>query len=566
MGNTFQVNSLPIGDIFNDAFLFRMPRYQRPYAWTINETDELLMDLLTAQESEQPYFLGSVVLVRVSPGSKEHEVIDGQQRLTTLTLLLCVLRELSENEKMKVSLEVFVWQQANLARGTEEVFRVHLRERDSDFFQERIQKPGRLREFLDAGKDTRWTESQQRMFENADHLWKALHNDILDDDQRNKLAQFVIQKCYLVVISASDTSAAHRIFRVLNTRGLELLPTDVLKAYVIGPMLNEIDQGVYNDKWERIEEGLGRDEFTKLFAHMYVIRNKKRHHSELADAFKEDVWENESTIDGKSFIDDDLENYAEAYRVVTNAEYDGASSDRVNMYLKYLNWLDEEDWVAPVMAFYKQNGYDSGEFSRFLKGFERLAYGLLLLGTRRDPRVSRYVKVIEAIDAGEIVNEDNDALRISPQEKNEILNALDGKIYNPSLNRRYGQPLLLRLNSAITEGTTPPEYIKNTIEHVLPQNPNEDSEWIELFPDEEKREQWTHKLANLVLLSRGKNTRAKNYSFARKKKEYFQNPKTGVPSSSLALQIISESEWTREVLERRQKELIDKLKEEWRLG
>ena len=336
MENTFQVSSLPIGDILNDSFLFRMPRYQRPYAWTVNETDELLMDLLTAQETEQPYFLGSVVLVRVSSGSKEHEVIDGQQRLTTLTLLLCVLRELSENEKMKDSLNEFVWQQANLARGTEEIFRVHLREKDSAFFQERIQKSGKLREFLDDGKDPRWTESQERMFENADHLWKALDNNNLDDEQRDNLAQFIIQKCYLVVISASDTSAAHRIFRVLNTRGLELLPTDVLKAYVIGPMLDEIEQDAYNDKWERIEEGLGRDEFTKLFAQMYVIRNKKRHHSELADAFREDVWENETVIDGKSFVDDDLENYAEAYRVVTNAEYDGANSDRVNMYLKYL--------------------------------------------------------------------------------------------------------------------------------------------------------------------------------------------------------------------------------------
>ena len=564
MENTFRVSSLPIGDIFNDAFLFRMPRYQRPYAWTVNETDELLGDLLTAQESEQPYFLGSIVLVNVSPDSKEHEVIDGQQRLTTLTLLLCVLRELSENEEMKNSLEEFVWQQANLAKGTEEVFRVHLRDRDGEFFQERIQKPGRLKELIDAGKDTRWKDSQQRMLENADHLWKFL--DCIDDGQRTRLAQFIIQKCYLVVISASDTSSAHRIFRVLNTRGLELLPTDVLKAYVIGPMLNEIDQEAYNEKWERIEEGLGRGEFTKLFGHMYVIWNKKRHHSELEDAFIEDVWKSESSIDGKSFIDDDLDNYAEAYRVVTNAEYDGANSDLVNMYLRYLNWLEEEDWVAPVMEYYRHSGDDGERFSKFLKGFEKLAYCLLLLGTRRDPRINRYVKVIESIDTGEIIEENSDALSITPQEEGEILNALDGKIYNPSLNRRYARPLLQRLNSAITEGTIPPIYAKTTIEHVLPQNPSEDSEWTDIFPEEDEREQWTHKLANLVLLSRGKNTRARNYSFAKKKKEYFQNPKTGVPSSSLALQIISESEWTPEVLLRRQEELIGRLKGEWRLG
>ena len=83
------------------------------------------------------------------------------------------------------------------------------------------------------------------------------------------------------------------------------------------------------------------------------------------------------------------------------------------------------------------------------------------------------------------------------------------------------------------------------------------------FQDEDERKQWTHRLANLVLLSRRKNTRASNYEFERKKSEYFQ--KHGTTTFALTTKVVDESEWTPAILERRQHELIDVLKKEWRL-
>ncbi len=83
------------------------------------------------------------------------------------------------------------------------------------------------------------------------------------------------------------------------------------------------------------------------------------------------------------------------------------------------------------------------------------------------------------------------------------------------------------------------------------------------FPDEEERAQWTHKFANPVLLSRYKNASAQNFDFDQKKKKYFQGK-----SSPFALtsRVLNEAEWDPKVLERRQRELIDELKKEWRLG
>ena len=98
---------------------------------------------------------------------------------------------------------------------------------------------------------------------------------------------------------------------------------------------------------------------------------------------------------------------------------------------------------------------------------------------------------------------------------------------------------------------------------MLPQSPSLDSEWITRFPDEEEREQWTHRLGNLVLLSRRKNSQAQNYDFERKKSGYLQS---GVVPFALTTEVVNESEWTPAVLEQRQKRLIDRLRSEWRLG
>ena len=139
---------------------------------------------------------------------------------------------------------------------------------------------------------------------------------------------------------------------------------------------------------------------------------------------------------------------------------------------------------------------------------------------------------------------------------------LKGPIYSQPI---VPKPLLLRLDSLLVDKGVVYDHSVITIEHVLPQNPKEDSEWINWFPDKEQREEWTHKIANLVLLSRRKNTQASNYDFDRKKHEYFK--RDGKRSIfALTNEVIDESEWTPKVLERRQEELIDKLKKEWRLA
>jgi len=127
---------------------FFIPRYQRPYAWTTEHTEELLDDLWSAftadggaVEDMDPYFLGSIVLIK-----KEHhpraEVIDGQQRLTTLTILLSVFRHLLPHSADAIS--DYLRQKGKPLEGLRDEFRLTLRPQDAGFFEKHIQRESGL--------------------------------------------------------------------------------------------------------------------------------------------------------------------------------------------------------------------------------------------------------------------------------------------------------------------------------------------------------------------------------------------------------------------------------------
>ena len=565
MPETIDAKELQIVKIFGDDYRFEIPDYQRPYAWTKEEVGELLDDLIQAMDRENtkemneipPYFLGSIVLIKGTSSPRAY-VVDGQQRITTLTILLCVLRELSTDEKSRNTLNRYVREDSDEFAGVEGRFRLNVRMRDRDFFQSNIQDMGTLGAFLNHPYGD-LPDSRQRMFENAKYLWCSLST--LDEEGRKRLTSLLIQRCYIVVVSTSDQRSAYRIFAVMNGRGLDLSATDILKADVIGEM-NESIRPKYTDIWEGIEEEIGRADFRDLFAHIRMVYMKKKmRRGTLQDEFKEGVLNSED-VKSKNFIDDVLTPFADPYKIVSRAGYKSADgAEKVNQYLEYLNRLDNFDWIPAAMLFFKRNPNDTHLLARFVRDLERLAYGLFIMRANVNERIDRYAGVLEDIEQGIDLFDDTARLQVKPEDKAKILQALDGPIYTIP---RIPGPLLRRLDSLLAEEGVKHDYSTVSIEHVLPQSPESGSEWITLFPNEEERKQWTHKLANLVLLSRRKNSQAQNYEFERKKSEYFQ--KKGVTTFALTTQVVNEVEWTPNVLERRQLTLIDTLKNEWRLN
>ena len=124
--------------------------------------------------------------------------------------------------------------------------------------------------------------------------------------------------------------------------------------------------------------------------------------------------------------------------------------------------------------------------------------------------------------------------------------------------------LVLRLESLVR---APGVQLQNAVslEHVLPQNPSDGSDWVKWFPKEAEREGWTHRLANLVPLDRNKNSSASNYDFAKKKDVYFKGKGTASPFV-LTQEVRSENVWKPMLLAKRQERLVGVLTDHWNLA
>jgi hypothetical protein len=555
--HTIEASEKPVLDIFCDKYLFRIPSYQRPYAWTIEQASELLDDIVTAcgdagtVADASPYFMGSIVLIK-DPQKPEADVVDGQQRLTTLTILLSVLRDLSD-QKIASSIHKYICQSGDAIEETSDVFRLTPRERDTEFFRNTIQLEGGTQALPDVRQ---LKDARARMVENAIFLREKLN--ILSDERRRRLTAYIVQRCYLVIVAASDQDSAFRIFSVMNSRGLDLSPADVLKAEIIGA-LHADKQEIYTGKWEDIEDELGRGRFAELFGHIRTIHRKQKLQGTLIAEFREFVT---TRKDPAKFIDNELSPYADAYEEITDRAFSSfKNADEINRQLTHLSRLDNFDWQPPAIEVIARRRDDPDFILRFLSDLERLAYGLFLMRSDPSERIRRYGKLLVSIQAGEDLFADRSPLQLDDSEKRTVRATLDGDIYTVT---RIRLPLLLRLDELLSGGSAVYNTPIISVEHVLPQNPQVGSQWNIDFPNEDDRLQWVHKLANLVLLTRRKNSQASNYDFVQKKAKYFST-NAGVANFALTSKVLSESTWTVETLKKRQIELIAAIEKLWRL-
>ena len=568
MNNSITAGEHQLSKIFCADYDFVIPPYQRPYAWTTEHAEALFEDLHEFHQSNQaksgdaisPYFLGSIVLIKKA-GSSCAKVVDGQQRLTTLTSLFAAIAAKLPSEISK-NVEEYVRDPGNTVERRQPKPRLLLREEDREMFS-LVQSM----EFEKLLRESPKNESQSRIQENARFFLAKLDEEFSlpsnsGEIDVKKLTSFVTSmamECYLVAVETPTQSSACRIYQVLNDRGLGLLTTDIIKAKIIGGDKEHGDS--LAKKWEEMENMVGREQFEGLFEHIRMIYVKKKAQASLLDEFKKNVLNHLSG----DFIAM-LGHYADAYRDAKQLCYESvdgekADVDAVNRSLYWLNQIDNSDWLPPAILFLSQRVHNAEYTRRFFQKLERLAAYMHMCAKNVNQRIVRYAEVISALEGEHSMSSPIQAIELGEDEKAEAKKALDGNIYEMQSRRR--NYVILRLNSFVGEGQRRDEGATLTIEHVLPQTVDSGSEWAELWQDEEQREKWMHRIANLVLLSRKRNSKALNYPFGEKKSAYFSG---GSPTTyALTVQVIHEDKWTPEIVEKRQNYLLGVFTEEWEL-
>lgn len=552
----------PLAKIFSSDFEYVIPSYQRPYAWTVDEASELFDDLYAfyKSEPEEGYFLGSIVLIK-QESVPYAEVIDGQQRLTTLTILLSALASILKGNQ-RDTLSKYIQEPGNEFEDLDPKPRLTLRERDKDFFSTYVQAL-KFEELFELDEKSLDNESQVNIQNNSRLFLKRIAKELNNDAQQIKeFVAFLLQRCFLVAVSTPSQQSAFRVFSVMNSRGLDLQPTDIIKADIIGQLATDKERDEYNERWEDMEVELGRDGFNDLFTYVRMIYAKEKSKKSLLEEFRTQVLS--AVKKPEPLISEVLEPFASALATVQRANYEAAShSEEVNAYLRWLNRIDNSDWLPVAMLFLSRKKNEPGYVSWFFSRLERLAAYMHVCALNINERIERYNNVIEAVEDAHSLSSPVQAVELTGDEKSQMLTALNGNIYELTPRRR--NYLILRLDAFLSDGGASYDPSVLTIEHVLPKTVNAGSEWAALWPDEQVRKDWVHKIANLVPLNRRRNSQAQNYDFAEKKSAYFSGKK-GISSYVLTTQVLNSPQWTPEHVAARQKELLEVLEENWRLS
>lgn len=540
--NKIEGNKIELKDLLTSDNFFLVPYYQRPYSWDTDNFEDLINDLLNADRSKQ-YFLGTIVLHKNSE-LKINEIVDGQQRLTTIMILLATLRDLINDNDIKSGIQEKIIQRENKVDGIPEKDRLEVKDRQ--IFKELITEP----DGTNIAKDVkRLPEPEFRYVQAINTFKNKLSN--LSQDELVRFVQFLSQNCVFIYLSTNSFDDAFRMFTIVNDRGKQLRRIDILKARTISPDLihsppvrNSIAQS-----WEQWEKTIGEEEFENVLYLIRFIFLEEKPYNDLLFEYEEKIFKTNKIQKGETFA-----NCVFTYSTLYNSIFGDLSffDEKENGVLlkNFINVLIKEfksyEWKACLLQIAFK--YPNENLIEVINKIELKYLEGILYGQSKDTRTSDFGKIMSAIN-----NSKNYTDLLSSNSFNIDVNQMRQELSGNLYSKTYCKYILLRLEILQSEHTIEQKFEAKSIEHILPQTISSGSQWEKDFTSEQHSE-WINKISNLVLLSKGKNSSAGNLDFEQKKEKYLKKKISQFPRS---LEILSIPNWDLDTLQARQLELLN---------
>lgn len=537
--------------IFSEEFWFIVPQYQRPYVWQEENIQELIDDLYYAFENKQnsEYFLGALVLKRTTEKEfREYEILDGQQRLTTLCMMMAVIRDLIKKPQYKYTLSQMIYQEENelLKVPSRNRIKYNTRDKVKDFVKDYIIANGstRKRDLVNYHEDTNISVS------NMAKAISTMHTIFENKENLEAFAVFLLNNVLFIYVSTDNTEDAFRLFTILNDRGIPLSNADILKSINIGE-ISEEDLDEYSKHWEYLEEKYHKG-FDRFLSFVRTILLKNKPSSNLLDEYEKNIYQKNILKKGKNTIDFLIE-LDGIYDKIIDLNDENLSNEYKNLVTIMKLGLHSDEWIPTVLSYFLKFEYYN--LDEFIKKLEYKFIGDLMSNVSPSKRRENLNNIIKTI---EIVSKENIDILFENRElfdidKNIFRKNINGDIYG----KKYTKYLLLKMEYLMNDNSV---YLSNykeiSIEHVLPQNPLKKSHWRRDFT-EEQRKLWTNKLSNLVLISNKKNVKLANLDFKKKKEEYLKNRMDVFNSSKIFLD--KSSKWDETNLRNRQNIMVNML-------
>lgn len=577
----------PLEKIFTSDYRFVIPSFQRAYTWRQDNIRQLVEDVDDAcvTDPHSTYFLGSLILVR-EHGSL-YQVIDGQQRLVSLSIIFAALRDLENDPELAAGLNALLLEQGDKLRGIVAEPRLTLRDRDAAFFRSYVQE-GNLEALFDLREDDFDSSAQRNIAQNARDVYDRLA--AMDEAHRHDFAAYLVRQVMVVIVTTDDLAGAHRIFDVMNMRGVPLTASDVFKAKTVAA-LPEATRELYAARWDDIMDPLGDDpqRTEEFFLSLHLILAYKPMCMQLITDFLDDVL-TPYLAEGKAatFIDDVLAPYARAWQMIASPSQTTLPDDVIGWLIalddyQSTEWKPVAMWALvhsirnlgepEAMAFARSGSHAAGTAASggadvplqlhdvarlldLLKALER-AVGVDSLNRQSAQlRRRRAAREIRGLDRGLTIGQAG-GLSISDEDRRTALMHLRGELQaNPALKRA----LLIRANEQ-REGEHIIRPRSLNALPLLPGHVNADSPFAS-WP-EAVRDHWADRIGNLVLTQANETQLARLTTYdARRDRLLMSASSRRFP---LTAQLKDVAELTPATLEARQEETVRLLADFWNI-
>lgn len=519
MSTTIQVHKKSVSELLESgkSKLFVIPEYQRPYAWTEEEVETLFEDLWEfavttgGPERESSYFLGSIVSYE---NNNEQEIIDGQQRITSLFLLLrAIYTKLYKGEKKPESenfirkIEPAIWQ-TNKLTGAVDYSNVLLKSNVINNDGNEI-----FRKILETGKADE--NAKDNYSKNYRHLQKLLDKHSTDSPLMvYDFIYAVLNQAILLPITADSQDTALTIFSTLNNRGLPLSDADIFKAKIYNHIGKDEKQD-FIERWKDLDEqaNSANESIQQLFYYnMFYLRALEGDIKTTTPGVRKYYLDGNSKRLYKPEILDNLFIILNLWKVVNKREKieDEAWSEnpKIRQSLDVLNSYPNEFWKYPVVVYYichrKKEDFEV-KFGLFLnKLIRELLTKYLLI-----PTINAVKQDILKLNFA-IVSSDTPSFDF----KNIDVSGLEMHIQNPNRNVLR---MILKIYAYESQNNLLPESWE--IEHIFPRKWQTNYFPDDRIPESVIREKIEH-IGNKTPFEKKLNIVAGNGYFSKKKKEY----------------------------------------------
>ena len=550
-----------IREIFSPDKFYNIPEYQRPYVWGEEQVNTLLEDLENAMEnsSEKEYFLGCMIWNTRTKKSdisqmsyESQDILDGQQRFITLYLLHGVLRDIGGDDKLKQTVNKRLQQEGNEYEGIPSRNRIVFEIREDEEFLKKyiLEENGTLKheELRNTSIDLNESVSVRNMANailTLHHWWldkKKNENDF--QAYLGKFFKYLSTKVLALYLATPDNlDDAYNLFTVLNSRGLQLQISDILRAQNLGEINDDQIRREYAEKWSDLENSISVpfNHFDDFLWNLVFIKMKYRSddNKTLSLAFNH-LYKREELIKGADTIDF-VSSYVEHYKAITNGEFIDKDTSCLFANLNFiLTTVFGSQYMSPMMLYRERFG--EYRFVEYFIKLDNLLSITWLMGKRHSQ--TRIFTILRKIDDcfNEIGNkgislekacdnffesgiidydyedENSTTLKIDLEEFFKVLNEEKwGAFAGSRINKtRY---LLLKLDLIRGNISTRMQFNKSqsSVEHIMPRKIS-DSYWSNI--NTEEHQEWLHRLGNIVLLDRRKNASLSNSGYHTKVKKY----------------------------------------------